>query len=151
MWVLAALLAWAGMAWAGAAERSVVGLWWTQDHEGVISIAPCDGSRVESAATVMCGSIVGQAVPVLPDGSVPRNIHGVPHCGLRILHDARPEPDDVWRGRITDPTDGTDWQCEFHVEGGVLRLRGYVLVTLLGQTQTWTAFHGTATADCHLS
>jgi uncharacterized protein (DUF2147 family) len=144
------MLVTASIACAASVQPPVVGLWWTQDREGVIAIAPCGGVDSASGAPVMCGTIVGQIEPIRPDGSRAVDIHGVPHCGLRILHDAHQEPDGTWRGRITNPDDGTDWRCEFRTDGAALLLRGYILVPLLGQTQVWTAYHGTVSPECHL-
>jgi hypothetical protein len=138
-----ALLAAALMVAQPAAEP-VEGLWLTQDREGVIEIAPCAG------AGALCGRIVGQAEPLLADGTRPMDVHGVPHCGLVILHDARKAEDGRWHGRITDPDDGSDWSCVIWVEGGALHLRGYLLVPLLGQTQIWHPYGGHVSRDCHM-
>lgn len=107
----------------------------------MIEIAPCGLN--------LCGRIVGQPRPRNPDGSRPMDIHGVPHCGLTILHDAALAADGQWHGRITNPDDGHDWRCSLWAGAdGSLRLRGYLLVPLLGETQTWPKFTGTVAADC---
>jgi uncharacterized protein (DUF2147 family) len=122
-------------------RTSPVGLWWTEDRSGVIAIASCGDA--------LCGRIVGQRATRKPDGSLPVDVRGVAHCGLMILHDATPSEPGHWRGRITNPEDGQDWRCEFFVgDDGALRLRGYVLVPLLGQTQIWPPFAGRVQADC---
>ena len=126
------------------AATSPEGLWWTQDHSGVIGIAPC--------GQALCGRIIGQPQILDPKGQVPVDINGVPQCGLGIL---RGEPTDEpghFRGTITNPDDGKNWHCEFWVgEDNKLRLRGYVVLPLFGQTQIWPPFSGHVAADCSLS
>lgn len=133
-----------GLTAAAPAAEPIEGLWLTQDHEGVIQIAPCPASEA------ICGKIVGQAEPRLADGTRPVDIHGVPHCGLVILHDVRRHEDGRWHGRITDPGDGSDWSCVIWVEGGALHLRGYLLVPLLGQTQIWQRYGGHVSPECQM-
>jgi uncharacterized protein (DUF2147 family) len=126
------------------ADASPVGRWWTEDRSGVIEITRC--------GQALCGRIVGQTEPRDARGNISRDIHGVPDCGLTILHDARQVEPGRWRGRITNPDDGQDWRCEIWVgEDGALRLRGYVVVPLLGQTQVWPPFHGQVAADCTIA
>lgn len=126
------------------AATSPEGLWWTEDHSGVIGITPCNQS--------LCGRIVGQPSIRDSNGQVPVDVHGVPHCGLTIL---RGEPSDTaghFRGIITNPDDGANWNCEFWVgDDNKLRLRGYVVFSLLGQTQIWPAFEGKVAVDCSIS
>lgn len=125
------------------AQGSPEGMWWTEDRSGVIAIAPCELG--------LCGRIVGQPSIKDADGKIPVDIHGVPHCGLTILHGTLTEDAGRFRGTITNPDDGKDWHCEFWVaDDGNLRLRGYVLLPLLGQTQTWPPFTGHVAADCSL-
>lgn len=126
------------------AAPSPIGRWLTEDRSGVIEIAPCGRQ--------LCGRIVGQSEPRGADGRPSRDINGTPHCGLVILHGARQASEDRWDGIVTNPDDGQDWHCAFWVGAdGALRLRGYVLIPLLGQTQTWPAFHGSVAADCTIS
>ena len=110
----------------------------------MIAIAPCEDR--------LCGRIVGQPHPRNPDGSLPVDAHGVPHCGLEILRDAKPtSTEGHWRGVITNPEDVSKWNCEIWVEeDGSLRLRGYVLIPLLGETQVWPAFRGAVAGDCSI-
>jgi uncharacterized protein (DUF2147 family) len=136
--LLAALLA--TIPFATRAAPGIFGRWLTQDRDGVIELAPCGPD--------LCGRIVGLDLPRLPNGDVPRDPQGRPQCGLQILH-ARPDGAGGWAGRITDPSDGTDWTCTLRLDAeGRVKLRGYVLVPLLGATQTWTPFTGTIGADC---
>jgi uncharacterized protein (DUF2147 family) len=142
------------MASAARADMSQTGRWLTQDRGGVIDIYHCEASpprRDRAAASALCGRIAGLSEPLKPDGTVPADSSGHPKCGLTILHDAVQSEPGMWTGRITNPDDGTSWHCEFWVDDlGRLHLRGYVLVPLLGQTQTWTPYAGSLSSDCRM-
>ena len=136
----ALLLASPGVA---GAEAGPVGAWLTEDHDGVIAIAPCGAE--------LCGRIVGMSQPLRSDGSRPLDKQGRPQCGLTILHVAAGDAPGLWQGEITDPDDGSVWHCRLSMDDeGRLHLRGYVLLPLLGQTQLWTPYTGHVTQDCHM-
>jgi uncharacterized protein (DUF2147 family) len=141
--LLASLAALASIPQTHAAP-SPQGLWWVEDRSGIIEIAPC--------AEGICGRIVGQPNIRDENGKIPVDIHGVPHCGLTILHAAATDEPGHYNGLITNPDDGSNWHCEIWLDAdGNLRLRGYVFVKLLGKTQTWSRFQGTVAADCSIT
>jgi uncharacterized protein (DUF2147 family) len=122
---------------------STEGDWLTQGRDGVISIARC--------GPAMCGEISGVST-FRADGSAARASNGGSECHLRIVRDMRPGSDGRLHGVITDPRDGDVYQAEmWAADDGTLRLRGYILLPLLGQTQTWTRFTGSRSDDCHFS
>lgn len=122
------------------ADTFPLGRWLTQDREGVVEIARCGAG--------FCGRIVGMLERRGPDGLPPHDPDGRPQCGLVILRESEQAGPDFWRGRITNPEDNSVWRCELRLEDGVLRLRGYVLIPLLGRTQDWTRYGGSIGPDC---
>src|SRR6267142_6558183 len=58
-----------------------------------------------------------------------------PIVGLVILKDLSPGGDRYKGGTITDPEDGKIYKSEVWVEGGTLKVRGYL--GLFYRTQTW--------------
>lgn len=127
-----------------AASASPEGMWWTEDHTGVIRIFRCPEG--------MCGRIVGQTEPRDAQGHITLDVNGVPHCGLVFLHGSETDEPGHYAGIVTDPDSGNNWHCRFWVGAdGSLRLRGYVLIPALGQTQTWPLFHGRVAEDCTIS
>jgi uncharacterized protein (DUF2147 family) len=121
---------------------AIYGDWLTADRSGVIRLEPCGGA--------LCGRIVGMAEwPT--DGTVPRDVHGMPQCHLMILRDARREEMNLWSGSITNPDDGNSYGAELWLDDqGRLHLRGYLAIPLLGSTQIWTRYRGKVMPDCHL-
>jgi uncharacterized protein (DUF2147 family) len=63
-----------------------------------------------------------------------------PLLGLVILHGFTFDGDDTWKGgKIYDPKSGNDYSAKMTLDDEkTLKLRGYVLVPLLGRTETWT-------------
>jgi uncharacterized protein (DUF2147 family) len=132
-----------GASRADDTSQSVFGLWKIEDGTAIVSIARCDDG--------LCGAIVGMSDPVDKSGHVAVDHRGTPLCGLTILHAKQPASGYVWQGHIINPNDGSDWTCEVWSDADGLHLRGYVLVPLLGQTQTWRKYRGNVTPDCHIS
>jgi len=120
-------------------QPGVTGAWLVQDKKAIIEIYPCDPN--------MCGRIVWMAEPLRPDGSIKRDEHNSdpaqharPICGLPLMFGFKPAgPNEYEEGRIYDPSDGSTWHAEMRLDSAnALRLRGYVLMPLLGKSQTWT-------------
>jgi uncharacterized protein (DUF2147 family) len=63
-----------------------------------------------------------------------------PLLGLVVLRNLRRTGDNTWEdGEIYNPDDGVDYQAEMSIKtDGTLRIRAYVLITLLGETSIWT-------------
>ncbi len=127
---------------AGNPALNPAGDWFTEGRGGVITIAPCGDA--------MCGAISGFA-QFAADGTPPRAWNGASECHLRIIHNMHLGTDGIYNGTITDPRNGDVYQAKFwRAADGTLRLRGYILVPLLGSTQTWTPFTGRRSPDCHI-
>ena len=134
---------------AGAVDPTPVGTWLTERGGAHVKVANCGGK--------LCGSIVWLKEPLNahgqpkvdsknPDESLrSRKILGVP-----LLTDFVRSGDDsnVWQdGLIYNPDDGKTYKCTLTlVDDHTLRVRGYVGISLLGKTQTWTRVDGTAPA-----
>jgi uncharacterized protein (DUF2147 family) len=124
------------------APDSVLGAWTTQDGHGVIWIEQCGDA--------LCGRIVG--ILRTPGEPIPTDVRGVSQCGLTIITGAKPISDGSWRGQITDPRTGTVYGVELWLgDAGNLRLRGFLAVPLLGQTQTWSHYAGRLNETCDMT
>jgi uncharacterized protein (DUF2147 family) len=132
----------ADFAWAneGKAPRPALsGLWYTQDHDGGIELYPCGDQ--------MCGRFYW-----LRDDS-PGNIsyddknpdpakRTRPLCGMQFMGGFTLDPDEKDHyvdGWIYSPRHGKIFDAEMTlVNHNTLKLHGYVLVPLFGESQTWT-------------
>ncbi|MDE8349158.1 MAG: DUF2147 domain-containing protein [Acidocella sp.] len=150
--MIASLLLLAPLLTAGAATPSQapsqppIGRWITANGQAVVQIAPC-GAR-------LCGQIVGIAL-AHPGDAMPQNWQGQPQCGETIINTI-PSSDasgkTVWKGSVLDPRNGNVYQAHIKLNAAHdLELHGYLVVPLLGQTQTWLPYSGRTLADCHLA
>nr|WP_294516245.1 DUF2147 domain-containing protein [uncultured Rhodopila sp.] len=131
---------------AAIAGPAVEGLWLTQDHDGVIAVAPC-----ETGDGKLCARIEGVILDHANDPT-PVDYRGVSQCRLPLITDATQVEPNLWKGHITNPRNGDVWRVELYLErDGNLALRGYLGVPLLGQTQTWTRYDGKVPDDCRLT
>ncbi len=120
-----------------AAEEPPLGIWLVEEEDGAVEILPCPDS----------GLLCGRLVWLKPDGGPPpldqKNPdpakRGEPLCGLMLMTGFRQDETGAWTdGRFYNPDDGGRYPAVIRREGpDKLRLRGYLLIPLLGQTQTW--------------
>jgi uncharacterized protein (DUF2147 family) len=103
--------------------------------------------QIRACGDDLCGVIVG--VTASPTGEMPRDVSGEPQCHLTLLRDLRLRDDGRWHGTVRNPEDGQVYEAEIWLpDDGVMRLRGYVGVPLLGTTQSWQRFSGAVQPDC---
>ncbi len=136
--VLAALLA-ASPALADPAS-GMFGHWMTPGRDGVFRIDRCGAG--------LCGWLVGMRY----DGPMPLDAYHRPQCGLMLLSNFRPaDGAGRWRGSILDPDDGRSYQATiWSPTPDVLKLRGYLLLPILGETQSWHRYDGDIGPACRL-
>ncbi len=60
--------------------------------------------------------------------------------GMTVIRGMKREGEKWDGGRILDPMNGREYSCAMHLESGGQKLvvRGYIGVSLLGRSQTWT-------------
>lgn len=123
-----------------ATPGSPVGLWRTFDDKtgaakALIRITEADGrftghieqSFKPGAATRVCD--------VCSDDR-----HDKPIIGLEIIRGLTRHDEEFSGGEILDPENGSVYRCRMHLEDGGRKLivRGYIGISLLGRSQTWT-------------
>lgn len=124
-------------------ESAVTGLWLSEKHDGVFQIARCGDA--------LCGTLVGLLYG--PTEPMPRAKDGREECRLVMLTEFRPLEDDPgrWGGKILDPDTGNLYHSQIWSPGpDVLKLRGYILVPVFGETQTWSRYTGKIGPACRL-
>ena len=121
-----------------ADQATLVGFWVTEDGDWVVQISPCNGE--------FCGQLVVLSKSHRPDAvrldaknpnPAERNR---PLCGLELLggftpSDGQPEK---WKGGwVYDPENGKTYSSHMWLDGpDTLKVRGYILTTLLGRNET---------------
>ncbi len=129
-----------------AQPDDIVGVWFNEEQDAKIELARC-GAKY-------CGTIVWLKEPLYPAGSdegtpgtpkVDRNNpdparRNAPIIGLRIVREFAYAGDNVWNdGEVYDPENGKTYSGRMTlVTRKQLDLRGYIGISLLGRTTTWT-------------
>lgn len=125
----------------GARAEPPEGRWLTQDKGGIVEIYQCAGA--------LCGRLLWFRKAELQDNPQALDIHNPdpglrnrPLCGVVILSGFRPEGQDHWAdGSAYDPESGHTYSGEISMAAdGRLNLRGYIGISLLGRTETWTRY-----------
>lgn len=124
MKTLIRLLAFLGWSLAASAQTAgpdgAKGLWMTGERDAVIRFAPCT-----DVPTALCGTIVWDK-----DAGTPAST-----CNVRIAQLAR-YADDAWRdGWVFDPRENKKYKGAVRAKGDELRIRAFVGVEVLGQTE----------------
>jgi uncharacterized protein (DUF2147 family) len=121
-------------------ERQIVGRWLTEHRNGIIEIgAAADGSYQ--------GRIVGGDTPNRTDAKNPDPAkRSAQLLGQLILVRMRYDGHGQWSdGSIYDPDTGHTYRCHLELlDPNRLKVRGFMGVSLLGRTQIWTRYTGTA-------
>jgi uncharacterized protein (DUF2147 family) len=137
------------VATARAAEKDIIGTWDVESKDAKMDIFKC-GDKY-------CGRLVWLKDPVytpdedkgraggpkMDDNNPDRSLRNRPLLGLQIMSDFRYTGEDRWAdGKVYDPESGHVYSAKMMlVSRDRLDLRGYVLFSLLGRTNTWTRSH----------
>jgi uncharacterized protein (DUF2147 family) len=121
-------------------QSPAIGQWLTEDQRGVIDIERCgDGT--------LCGRLVwmepapeDKGKPAIDDHNPSTELRTRPLCGLVMLGGFKQLGEREWGdGWIYNPENGKTYHAKIALATDTsLRLRGYVGIPLLGETQLWT-------------
>lgn len=140
-WRVVPLLLVSGLAFAADdSSTALLGNWLTEPKDGIIQIT-------RTAAGLYEGRIVGGNQPGKLDSNNPdATKRALPLRGQVILQDLKYDGDRKWiDGTIYDPQSGKTYRCKLELRSdGTLKVRGFIGISLLGKTQVWTRYTGTA-------
>ncbi|MDI2113011.1 DUF2147 domain-containing protein [Commensalibacter nepenthis] len=118
-----------------------IGRWATKENDGVFDIYFC-GQK-------LCGRFVGmQYTTDLP----PNTKYGRSQCKFVMLRDfVKDKSGKYWRGIILDPRNEKSYDAKIWLANkDVLRLRGYLGISLFGETHVWHRYTGDILPNCKL-
>ena len=127
---------------AAAAQPSAEGYWLTGGTNGIIEIYRCGGD-------VLCGRL--SWFRIKPDDPNPQglDLHNPDRarrnqslCGLIFMTGFRKASANSWEdGSIYDPESGNTYHGTMTLQAdGVLRLRGYIGISLIGRSEVWSRY-----------
>jgi uncharacterized protein (DUF2147 family) len=124
----------------------ILGIWFNGEKDARIEVEKC-GEKY-------CGTVVWLKEPNYPEGSKdgipgsPKTDHHnpdpslrkTPIIGLRIVQDFSFAGENLWKdGKVYDPKNGKTYKGRMTlVSPAQLDLRGYIGISLIGRTTTWT-------------
>jgi uncharacterized protein (DUF2147 family) len=123
----------------GAQSPTPVGVWLHANGRIRIEIAPCGDQ--------FCGKLVWfkwpndtEGQPLIDLKNPDPALRQRPLLGLAILSGLRRAGERTWEdGKVYNPDDGKDYRAQMSIpDDGTLRVRAYVLLPILGETQIWT-------------
>lgn len=120
------------------AADAILGEWLTAEGKAKVQIYRCD--------TLYCGKIIWLKEPVkngkevVDDKNPDPALQTKPVIGLVIVRGFSFDGDDAWTGgKVYDPESGDTYSGKMTLKDPhTLRLRGYILIPLLGRTEVWT-------------
>jgi uncharacterized protein (DUF2147 family) len=121
------------------AQDPIERLWYNEEKTAKIKIFKATDGK-------FYGKIVWMKEPNNPEGNPkldtknPKKEHrNDPIMGLQLLRGFDKDGENVYTdGTIYDPKNGKDYSCKMTRKGNSLEVRGYVGISLLGRTTTWT-------------
>jgi len=124
---------------ARASAGTVFGFWLVENQGAIVEIVHCGGRA--------CGNIVWMREP-LDDNDQPKidrnntdeELRRRPLCGIALIRKFRDAGSGVWTGgSIYSPRDGQTYSASMELrDNGTLKLRGFLLLPIFGQSQVWT-------------
>jgi uncharacterized protein (DUF2147 family) len=129
-----------------ADPASIVGKWNTENGRGVVEVYEKDGSLRAKIISLKepnfpADDKKGMAgKPKIDRENPDPKLRDRPIAGLEIMHSLKPTESNKWEGgKIYDPETGNTYSCKMTlVSSNHLHLRGYLGISLLGRTTTWT-------------
>jgi len=134
--VLTMLMLFSTLAWAQ--KWSPVGVWTNQDGKARFEIYKC-GDK-------LCGKIVSlkepnrNGKPKVDINNEDKKLRNRPILGMQFMKGFEYDGDNKWDdGTIYDPESGKTYSCYMKMVGpDKMEVKGYIGISLIGRTQTWT-------------
>jgi uncharacterized protein (DUF2147 family) len=128
-------------AWAtDSAAPALLGRWLTEPRDGIIEITRlADGSY---QGRIIGGNAPGRLDVKNPDAARRQQLL----LGQTIMLRMHDDGANAWSGgTIYDPDSGRTYKCHLELlDRDHLKVRGFIGVSLLGRSQTWTRYTGTS-------
>jgi uncharacterized protein (DUF2147 family) len=121
-------------------QSRILGNWLTEARDGIIQISLGAGATYE-------GRIVGGSHPGrLDEKNSDPTQRSQPLRGQVILRNLRYDGDGRWSGgTIYEPDTGRTYKCLVELMApDSLKVRGFIGISLLGKSQTWTRYRGSS-------
>lgn len=123
---------------AFAQKDRVEGLWYNNEKSAKIQIYKAvDGKFYGKIVWLKEPNKNGK--PKVDENNPKDSQKNTPLLGLLVLRGFNKDDDDTYEdGTIYDPKNGKTYDCKITYKGNELAIRGYIGISLIGRTTTWT-------------
>ncbi len=117
---------------------AVLGVWLTAEGKAKVEISK--SGEAYAGKLIWLKEPDEDGKPKVDKKNPDEKLRTQPILGLEIMHGFTFDGEDEWvGGRVYDPEDGKEYQAKMTlVDDKTLKLRGYVLIPLLGRSEIWT-------------
>ena len=118
----------------------VVGVWLNTNHRGHIQIYKQGGTYFGKLIWISEPNDPATGKPKTDSRNTDESKRSRPLINLPLMYNFKYDGGSVWSdGKIYNPEDGKEYNCKLTLKDpNTLNVRGYVGISLLGKTQTWT-------------
>ena len=131
----------ASAAHADPAGDELLGEWWTENNEGRVSMARYkDGTY--RGTTTCCEHKDSKDNPNIDIHNPKPELRNRSTVGIVLIWNLKYEKGEYVDGHVYNPRDGKTYRMKMEVvDHETLKVRGYMGISLLGQTQVWKRAH----------
>lgn len=116
----------------------IEGIWYNQEKTSKIQVYKAKDGRFYGKI-VWIDKPMKDGKPKVDDKNPDESKRNTPIVGLIILKGLEKDGDNGYDGgKIYDPKNGKTYSCKITHKGKTLDLRGFVGISLIGRTSTWT-------------
>lgn len=114
----------------------IAGSWLTASGKAIVKIYK-EGNVYNGRITWLKNPLYDDGKPKVDKNNPDEKLRNTPLMGLNLLKGFVFKSGQWEGGTIYDPENGKNYSCRIRYRDGMLDLRGYVGITLVGRTQTW--------------
>lgn len=114
----------------------IEGNWLTASKKAFVKIYK-DGNVYNGKITWLKAPLDSSGRPKVDKHNPDRTQRGMPLLGLNLLKGFVFKNNQWENGTIYDPENGKTYSCRIRYRNGMLDLRGYIGISLIGRTETW--------------
>ncbi len=120
------------------AQDKIEGLWYNEEKSGKIQVYKAKDNKFYGKITWLKEPLTN-GKPKTDQKNPDAKKRSQPIIGLVVLKGFEKDGDDVYEdGTIYDPNNGKTYSCKITHKGNKLDVRGYIGISLVGRTTTWT-------------
>jgi uncharacterized protein (DUF2147 family) len=124
---------------SGQTADAIVGKWLNPTGEGQIQIYRTGKTYSGKISWLKELNDKATGKPILDSKNPDKQLRDRPIHGLEILKGFDHTGDGTYQnGTIYDPKSGKTYSCKLTLNGDKLKIRGFIGVSLLGRSETWT-------------